>query len=142
MNQWQELIAEFETIPAEHRLELLLEFANSLPDLPGRFQDRPELMERVEECQSPVYLITEGDSEELRIWLTAPREAPTTRGFAAILQAATNGLSASEILGFPRDFPDRLKLEKLVSPLRMSGMRGMLSRIQRKASEAISDAAN
>jgi cysteine desulfuration protein SufE len=139
LERWQELVAEFQSVPAEHRLELLLEFANSLPDLPERLQSRPELMERVEECQSPVYLITEGDAQAFEIWLTAPREAPTTRGFAALLQEALNKMPATEILGFPKDFPDQLQLSRLVSPLRMAGMQGMLSRIQRKARESMSN---
>lgn len=137
MVAWQELVEEFELIPVEHRLELLLEYANALPDLPERLANRPELMERVEECQSPVFLLAEGESDQFRIWLTAPKEAPTTRGFASILLAAMDGLSASEVIAFPKDFPDKLQLSKLVSPLRMAGMQGMLSRIQRKAKEAL-----
>lgn len=142
MVAWQELVAEFETIPPEHRLELLLEFSNSLPDLPERLSERPELMERVEECQSPVYLISEGTSERMLVWLTAPKEAPTTRGFASILQSVLSGMSAEQIVSFPKDFPDRLQLAKLVSPLRMAGMQGMLARIQRKANELLPHAAN
>lgn len=142
LTTWQELVAEFDSIASEHRLELLLEFANSLPELPDRLRSSPELMERVEECQSPVYLITEGDKDSLVVWLTAPKEAPTTRGFASILQSALSGLSAEQILIFPRDFPDRLQLARLISPLRMAGMQGMLARIQRKAREAISNASD
>ena len=139
---WQDLVSEFELIPAEHRLELLLEYANALPDLPERLANRPELLERVEECQSPVYLITEGDASQFKVWLTAPREAPTTRGFASILQTAMEGLSAAAVVSFPKDFPERLQLARLVSPLRMAGMQGMLTRIQRKAREAIDASAH
>ncbi len=41
------------------RLQLLLEFSNELPELPERYADHPDLFERVEECQSPVFIFVE-----------------------------------------------------------------------------------
>jgi cysteine desulfuration protein SufE len=55
-------------------LELLLEYANALPALPDRYADHPELLERVEECQSPVFLFVEVFDSKVRIFLTAPLE--------------------------------------------------------------------
>ena len=119
------------------RLELLLEYAEGLPDLPGRYQDHPELLERVEECQSPVYLFTEIDNDIVHIFLTAPSEAPTTRGFASILLAALDNQNVSTVLGFNDDFISALGLTELVSPLRIRGMHGMLARIKRQVKEKI-----
>lgn len=130
-----EILETFREVPKSSKLELLLEFADSLPELPEEYRDRPELLERVEECQSPVYLFTERSSGVVGVHLTAPAEAPTTRGFAAILQQALNHQSPELILDFDEYFISSLGLTELVSPLRINGMHGMLRRIKRQVSE-------
>jgi cysteine desulfuration protein SufE len=114
----KEIIQTFQEVPDSSKLELLLEFADGLPDLPDRYANHPELLERVEECQSPVYLFVEVD-DKVHIYLTAPKEAPTTRGFAAILQQALDKLEVSEVLNFDDTFVNELGLTSLVSPLRI-----------------------
>ena len=132
----KEIIQTFQEVPDSSKLELLLEFADGLPDLPDRYANHPELLERVEECQSPVYLFVEVD-DKVHIYLTAPKEAPTTRGFAAILQQALDKLEVSEVLNFDDTFVNELGLTSLVSPLRIRGMHGMLNRIKRQTKEKL-----
>jgi len=132
-----DVIEDFSLVEAKDRLELLLEYSEALPELDPRFGENPELMERVEECQSPVFIAVEGSSEKVDLFFSAPREAPTTRGFASVLNSALNGLSAREILDLSDDFPSQLGLDKLISPLRVRGMRGMLFRIKRKTKELV-----
>lgn len=139
MNPEQQIAEEFQLTPDSQKLELLLEYSESLPEPPNRFGENPHLMERVEECQAPVFIAVEGDAKKVEIYFSAPKEAPTTRGFASILNAALNGRTADEILGLSDDFPTELGLEKLISPLRVRGMRGMLFRIKRKTRELVSD---
>ena len=138
-----EIVTDFaETEPSE-RLQLLLEFSSELPELPARFADHPELLEPVPECQSPIFLVTEVDDPEqgeqatVRLHSSAPPEAPMTRGFAGILSEGLDGQSAEAVLSVPADLPLRLSLTEAVSPLRLRGMSGMLSRIQRQVSERI-----
>lgn len=131
----QEIVDAFAEVPKSARLELLLEYADALPELPERYRDHPELLERVEECQSPVYLFVEVEGNKADIFLTAPAEAPTTRGFASILQLALDGQSVEGILSFSDEFIAALNLTELVSPLRIRGMHGMLSRIKRQVAE-------
>jgi cysteine desulfuration protein SufE len=131
----QAIVDEFQNIEAQFRLELLLDFANLLPELPERYLEHPDLLERVEECQSPVFLFVEVLDGKVELFLTAPKEAPTTRAFASILHQSLNGHSVDEVLSFDDDFPSQLNLTELVSPLRMRGMRGMLARIKRQVSE-------
>ena len=131
----QEIVDAFAEIPKSARLELLLEYSDALPELPERYRDHPQLFERVEECQSPVYLFVEVDGSKTEIFLTAPAEAPTTRGFASILQLALAGQSVAGILSFSDEFITALNLTELVSPLRIRGMHGMLSRIKRQVAE-------
>ena len=128
---------ELSSIDNADRLELLLEYANSLPPLPSRYADHPDLLERVEECQSPVFLFVEVKNDLVKIFLTAPVEAPTTRAFASILQQSLDSQSVQTVLGFDNDFPNQLGLTQLVSPLRMRGIHGMLARIKRQVSEKI-----
>lgn len=118
------------------RLQFLLEFSDELPELPARYADHPELFERVVECQSPVYIFVEVDPDAVvHVFATAPAEAPTTRGFASILVQGISGLSVSEALLIADDFPSTLGLTRLVSPLRLHGMTGMLARIKRQIRE-------
>lgn len=130
-----ELIEDFNSFALKDRLQLLLEFSENLPALPAKYSDHPDLLERVEECQSPVYLFVEVNDGKVELFFTAPEEAPTTRGFASILHSVLNGSSVPELLAFDDDFPSKLGLAEAVSPLRMRGMRAMLARIKRQTAE-------
>lgn len=131
------VIEDFIFLEERDRLQLLLEFSEQLPVLDERFGSNPELLERVEECQSPVFIAVEGNPQKVTLHFSAPQEAPTTRGFASVLNAALNGQSAQEIIDLPDDFPSMLGLDRLISPLRVRGMRGMLARIKRKTREIV-----
>lgn len=134
----QELIEDFGDLSKNDRLNLLLEFSDNLPELPARYADHPDLLERVEECQSPVYLFVEVDeAKDVHLFFTAPAEAPTTRGFASVLHEALDGTSAETVLNVNPDFPDLLGLTEAVSPLRINGMRAMIARIKRQVREKL-----
>jgi cysteine desulfuration protein SufE len=132
----QEIAEDFSAMPGKERLQLLLEFSEELPPLPARYADDHDLLEPVPECQSPLFLAVEVDSDgTVHLFFDAPREAPTTRGFAGILHAGLDGLDADEVLSTPGEFPSRLGLQDLVSPLRLRGMDAMLARIKRRVRE-------
>jgi cysteine desulfuration protein SufE len=120
------------------KLELLLEFSDELPPLPDRYVGHLDKLERVDECQSPLFLtieVEDGDDltdRPVHLFFDAPAEAPTTRGFAGILHEGLEGLSAAEILAVPDDAPMRFGLAEAVSPLRIRGMVAMLARIKRQ----------
>ena len=129
----QEIVDDFNAMAGKDRLQLLLEFSQELPALPGRYTEHHDLLEPVPECQSPVFLAVEVDPDAtVRLFFDAPREAPTTRGFAGILHAGLDGLDADEVLATPGEFSSRLGLQDLVSPLRLRGMAAMLARIKRQ----------
>ena len=132
---------DFTSLSVRDRLTLLLEFSDELPELPERYQDHPELLEQVHECQSPLFLAVEVEEAEgavapadrpVRLYFQAPAEAPTTRGFAAILHAGLDRLTVDEVLAVPDDAPFRFGLGEAVSPLRLRGMAAMLARIKRR----------
>jgi cysteine desulfuration protein SufE len=129
------LIADFNSLTIKDRLNLLLEFSENLPPLPERYAQHPDLLERVEECQSPIFLFVEVSDGIVNVFFSAPAEAPTTRGFASILHSVIDGMAVSDVLSFDDDFPSKIGLSEAVSPLRMRGMRGMLGRIKRQVTE-------
>ena len=129
----QEIVDDFNAMAGKDRLQLLLEFSQELPALPGRYTEHHDLLEPVPECQSPVFLAVEVDPDAtVRLFFDAPPEAPTTRGFAGILHAGLDGLDADEVLATPGEFSSQLGLQDLVSPLRLRGMAAMLARIKRQ----------
>ena len=129
----QEIVDDFNAMAGKDRLQLLLEFSQELPALPGRYAEHHDLLEPVPECQSPVFLAVEVDPDAtVRLFFDAPPEAPTTRGFAGILHAGLDGLDADEVLATPGEFSSQLGLQELVSPLRLRGMAAMLGRIKRQ----------
>ena len=131
-----EIQEDFHALEQNDRLQLLLEFSRELPELPERYADHPDLMERVEECQSPVFIFVEVDENRIvHLHATAPQEAPTTRGFASILVQGLAGLTVEEVLAVPADYPLTIGLTEAVSPLRLRGMSGMLGRTQRQVRE-------
>lgn len=128
-----EIRDDFLDLEIKERLQLLLEFSNELPELPERYRDHPDLFERVEECQSPIFIVVEVDPDRsVHLFATAPAEAPTTRGFASILVQGIDGLTAEQVLEVADDYPSMLGLTAAVSPLRIRGMTAMLARIKRQ----------
>ena len=133
-----EIQTDFRELGIKDRLQLLLEFSNELPELPEHYRDHPDLLERVEECQSPVFIFVEVDEHQIvHLWATAPKEAPTTRGFASILVQGLAGLTVDEVLAVPDDYPNELGLTEAVSPLRIRGMTALLGRTKRQIREKI-----
>lgn len=134
-----ELVEDFHAVSEADRLVLLLDLSKELPDLPARYAGHLDKMERVHECQSPLFLAVEVNDEgaanaggaTVRLFFDAPPEAPTTRGFAGILHESLDGLTPEQVLAVPDDAPYRFGLAQAVSPLRMRGMIAMLSRIKR-----------
>jgi cysteine desulfuration protein SufE len=127
-----EIRDEFLAVAVRDRLLLLLDFANDLPPLPARYGEHPERMERVTECQAPVFVAAEVEDGVVRVFATAPAEAPTTRGFASVLVHGLDGLGVEAALAVPDDYPQTLGLGEAVSPLRLRGMTGLLGRIKRQ----------
>jgi cysteine desulfuration protein SufE len=107
-----EIVEEFADLPAELRLEALLDYSRRVPPLPERLAGRRDAMEQVPECQTPFF--------------------PTTRGFAGILSEGLNGATAAEVLAVPNGFYTALGLDRVISPLRLRGISAILGRLKRQ----------
>jgi cysteine desulfuration protein SufE len=135
-----ELVEDFQAMPEAQRLELLVEMGDSVAEVPERYTQDLSTMEQVVECQSPVYVAVEVADDAphtVTLHVLAPKEAPTTRGFAGVLSEGLAGCSADEVLALPHDVPARLGLDALVSPLRLAGMASMQGRVQRQVLEQL-----
>lgn len=127
------VVNDFAAAPMELRIELLVEHAENVPALPPNLAEHPELLEQVEECQTPFFLATEVDDEgRVSVWFDCPPEAPTTRGFAGILATGLNGATVEEVLSVPADFYHEMGLADAISPLRLRGMDAILFRLKRQ----------
>ncbi|WP_099020386.1 SufE family protein [Mycolicibacterium palauense] len=125
-----EVVSDFAEVTGQDKLTLLLEFANELPAMPSWLEEAA--MEPVPECQTPLFMhVDASDPASVRLYFSAPAEAPTTRGFASILATGLDEQSAADILAVPDDFYTDLGLAALISPLRLRGMSAMLARIKR-----------
>ncbi|MGA0122961.1 MAG: SufE family protein [Gaiellales bacterium] len=137
----QAIIDEFTDCDRTERLDLLLEYANGLPPLPERFADQE--LERVHECQTPLFVQAEVDEAgAVRLFFAAPDEAPTSKGFAGIIQAGLDGCTVDEVLATPSEFAMGMGLAEVVSPLRMRSTGAILARIKRQLVERGDEAAS
>src|SRR5271170_6966915 len=126
----EEIATELSQADRQERIDLLLDFAKSLPPLPDRLAAHKDAAHRVEECQSPVYLFAELDGERVSLHADAPIEAPTVRGFVSLLLEGLNGATVEEILQVPGDLVERCGLAEILGMLRVRGLSGVLRRLK------------
>jgi cysteine desulfuration protein SufE len=137
----QEIIETFHDASPEERLDILLEYALDLPDLPEELQQARDTMEQVHECQTPVFLLARLENGKVYYHIDVPREAPTVRGFAGILYDGLNGAPPAAIVATPNDLYQQLGLHRVLSPLRLRGLTALLGRMKRNAQELASTTA-
>lgn len=128
----QTIIHEFREVLPRERLELLLEYADSLPDLPVRLHEKRDNMEQIHECQSPVFLHTEIEQGQVHFYLDIPREAPTVRGYAGILVEGLNGAEPAAIQAMPEDVYLLLGLHEAITPQRLRGLHALAVYMKRQ----------
>lgn len=134
----QQIVDAFASAPKTLRLQLLLEYAGKVPALPPDLADARDRLERVHECQTPLFVASEVDGDgRVHLFFDAPREAPTTRGFSGILSEGLNGQPAEALLATEDDFYLAMGLGELISPLRLRGMAGILHRLKRQVREEV-----
>jgi cysteine desulfuration protein SufE len=131
----QEIVAEFELCEGREKLELLLQYSQQLPPLPEHLRAHRDQMEMVEECISPVFFHGEWTDGRVEFHLDVPEEAPTVRGFAAILWQGLNGCTPAEIAAVPAEFYTQMGLGQVLSGQRLNGIRAILGRIKRFAAQ-------
>jgi cysteine desulfuration protein SufE len=128
------VVRRFQAADRQLRLEALLDYSRKLPPLPERLQaEKARGLARVHECQSPVFLWVEVEDGVVRLHADAPPEAPTVRGFIALLMATLDGRPVEEVRRVPDDLLDRLGLTDAIGMTRTQGLNGVLWRVKRAA---------
>ena len=126
-----EIAAEFAELEPRERLELLLDFAEGLPEVPESLRaERDAGDHRVHECMTPVYLWVLPENGHVRIHAEVAPEAPTVQGFVGILVDAFSGAEPEELLKVSPDILQRLGLIEALGMVRMRGLSAIFNRIR------------
>ena len=131
------IVRRFQQADRDTRLETLLDYSRKLPPLPDHLAPAREAgLNRVHECQTPVFLWVEaGERPEdiVAVHADVPRESPTVRGFVALLIQGLQGMTRAEVAALPADLLDQLRLGETIGMNRTHGLSAIVTRIRRAA---------
>jgi cysteine desulfuration protein SufE len=133
----KEIIEDFQISEGREKLELLIQYAEQLPDLPERLQQDRSQMEFVPECMTPVYVQAEYKGGKMTFYFDVPDESPTVRGYAALMGEGLNGSTPEQVLSVPGDFYQQMGLDQVLTNQRLNGIIAILAHMKRLAVEAI-----
>jgi cysteine desulfuration protein SufE len=132
----QEIVDDFAGMSREEKLETLLAYAETFPELPERVKARFNEMEDVPECMTPVRVLAEKqDDGGLVYHFDIPPQSPTVRGLASLLASGLNGSKPEEILAVPADFYLPMRLQEAITQQRITGFMGVLAHMKHIALE-------
>jgi cysteine desulfuration protein SufE len=114
------------------RYQYLIDLGRKLPPLSDA--DKTEA-NKVQGCQSQVWLVAGGDAR--RLDFRAISDSSIVSGLIALLLRVYSGRSAAEILATEPRFVEAIGLAKHLSATRSNGLAAMLATIRRYAGEAL-----
>jgi len=132
-----EFLEEFDGLEPDEKLELLMDWAGTLPAVsPGRgTAPFPESC-RVQECQTPVHLWVEVVGGRVHLEADVPQKSPTVRGLVSLVVQGLEGASPADVQQMPDDLLGPLGLGATLGMTRQHGMRGLVARIKREVARA------
>lgn len=128
-----EIIEDFQWSDGREKVEMLLEYAEKMPDLPEKYQNQQADMDLVEECMTPVYVQAEVEGKRMRFYFNVPAESPTVRGFASLLAEGLNDLTPEQVLQIPMDFHHQMGLQNVLTNQRLNGITAILAHMKQLA---------
>lgn len=134
----QHILTTFREASSAQRLEQLVAYAETLPELPEALQQARDTMEQVDECATPVFLAAQLRGGQVHYYIDVPHDAPTMRGFAGLLYATLNGATPTAIAATPDDLCQQLGLQQALGALRVRGLTALLRRMKRSARDEAS----
>lgn len=132
-----DIIADFAISEGREKLELLLQYAESLSPLPDWLATGRDQMEYVPECMTPVYVQAETRQGKMTFFFDVPDESPTVRGFAAVMAEGCQDATPEQILNIPGDFYRQMGLDQVLTHQRLNGMTAILAHMKRLAVVAL-----
>ena len=133
----QAIVEEFQDAEGREKLDLLLEYAQSLPPLPAWLAEQHNDMDQVHECMSPVFVYAEQHDGRMQFYFDVPPEAPTVRGYAALMAEGLNGVTPDEVMAVPGDFFNAMGLQEVITFQRIRGISAILTYMKRLAVQTL-----
>lgn len=116
----------------EERYKYIIDLGKQLPVMPDDLKSDERL---IAGCQSQVWI--EPYSVDGKLYFDVASDAFIVSGLLAVVMAAYNGKTSTEVLAFDMDgFFGELDLLKHLSPTRGNGLRSMVARIRQVAQGA------
>jgi cysteine desulfuration protein SufE len=126
----QEIVEDFALAEGREKLEYLLDFAENLPPLPPWLEAERGRMDQVHECMTPVFVHAEQRDGRVRFHLDVPPEAPTVRGYAAVLAEGLHDVTPQEVMQVPNDFYLQMGLQEVLTGQRLNGIGAILAHMK------------
>ena len=124
---------EFADLDPRERLEFLVDCSHEMPPLPSGYAPGPQSEScRVQECMTPVYLWIDVAADRVQLRAHVAENAPTVKGFVALLVNLFTGATPAEVLSAPGGLLDELGLYEALGMQRQAGMQGVWNRIRRE----------
>ncbi|WP_101674347.1 SufE family protein [Alloalcanivorax mobilis] len=116
----------------EERYRYIIDLGKQIPSMPEALRTEERF---VRGCQSQVWLVTEYDQAEDRLYLAVESDALIVRGLAAMVLIALNRKTPAEVAAYDMEaFFERVDLIRHLSPTRGNGLRSMVARVKHEAS--------
>lgn len=129
----QEIVEEFAFFGDwTERYQYLIDLGRKLPPFP---QESMIDVNKVQGCQSQVWMVVDGDARQLDI--RAISDSAIVSGLIALLLRVYSGRSAQDILDTDPEFIGALGLAKHLSPTRSNGLAAMLTAIKAHAARSL-----
>ncbi|MCX7042406.1 MAG: SufE family protein [Gammaproteobacteria bacterium] len=113
------------------RYQYLIDLGRRLPPFPEEWKTEAN---RLQGCQSMVWIVPEGDASRLEFH--AISDSSIVSGLIYLALRVYSGRSAAEILATTPDYIEKIGLSKHLSPTRSNGMAALLAFIQARAAAA------
>ena len=113
------------------RYQYLIDLGRRLPPFPEEWKTEAN---RVQGCQSMVWIVPEGDASRLEFH--AISDSTIVSGLIYLALRVYSGRSTAEILATPPDYIEKIGLARHLSPTRSNGLAALLAFIQKTAQDA------
>lgn len=138
MSRLEKSLQRFRSATREMRMQLLLQYAKRFPELPEELREaRDAGLNRVQECQTPLFLWVSVLEGKVTLLADAPRDAPTVRGFMGFLMESLNGASPEEVIRLPDDLLEEMGIGEVLGVMRTQGLGSVIRRVKKDVARAV-----
>jgi cysteine desulfuration protein SufE len=114
------------------RYQYLIDLGRRLPAFPDEWRTEAN---RLQGCQSMVWVVAEGDAASLRF--NAISDSAIVSGLVALMLRVYSGRPATEILATEPEFIEAIGLKSHLSVTRSNGLAALLARIRGEAAAVV-----